>query len=191
MGRTEIIFAGLGGQGMITAGIILARTIAIYEKKFAAQSQSYGPEARGGSAKSEVVVSDEEIIYPHVINPDILVVMSKEALKKYLSRLKPRGILLYDSSILEKPKTRGINIYAIPATEMAFENLNTKSVANIVMLGALVQITKIVNKELVEKTIKEVFPKKFWEKDIKALNIGVEFARKLTKSSQEVSRQQK
>ncbi|OYT25709.1 MAG: 2-oxoglutarate ferredoxin oxidoreductase subunit gamma [Thermofilum sp. ex4484_82] len=149
MGRTEIIFAGLGGQGMITAGIILA-------------------------------VSDEEIIYPHVINPDILVIMSKEAMEKYLNKLKPNGILLYDSSILEKPKRKNINIYAIPATKIAFENLNTKAVANIVMLGALIQITNIVNKELVEKTIKEVFPEKFWEVDIKALNIGVEFAKKFT-----------
>lgn len=191
MGRTEIIFAGLGGQGMITAGIILARTIAIYGKKFVAQSQSYGPEARGGSARSEVIVSDEEIIYPHVINPDILVIMSKEAMEKYLNKLKPNGILLYDSSILEKPKRKNINIYAIPATKIAFENLSTKAVANIVMLGALIQITNIVNKELVEKTIKEVFPEKFWEVDIKALNIGVEFAKKFTGSSQEVSQQQK
>ena len=183
--------AGLGGQGMITAGIILARSIAIYGKKYVAQSQSYGPEARGGSAKSEVVISDEKIIYPHVINPDILVVMSKEAMKKYLDKLKPNGILIYDSSILEKPERKGINIYAVPATKIAFENLNTKGVANIVMLGALIQITQIINKKLIEKTIKEVFPEKFWKIDIKALNMGVEYAKKLTKSSQEASQQQK
>ena len=181
--------AGLGGQGMITAGIILARSIAIYGKKYVAQSQSYGPEARGGSAKSEVVISDEKIIYPHVINPDILVVMSKEAMKKYLDKVKPNGILIYDSSILEKPERKGINIYAVPATKIAFENLNTKGVANIVMLGALIQITQIINKKLIEKTIKEVFPEKFWEINLKALNMGIEFAKKLTKSSREASQQ--
>lgn len=191
MGRTEIILAGLGGQGMITAGIILARSIAIYGKKYVAQSQSYGPEARGGSAKSEIVISDEEIIYPHVINPDILVVMSKEAMKKYLDKLKPNGTLIYDSSILEKPERRGINIYAVPATKMAFENLNTKGVANIVMLGALIEITQIISRKLIEKTIKEVFPEKFWEIDLKALNMGIEFSKKLTKYSQEASQQQK
>lgn len=191
MGRTEIILAGLGGQGMITAGIILARSIAIYGKKYVAQSQSYGPEARGGSAKSEIVISDEEIIYPHVINPDILVVMSKEAMKKYLDKLKPNGTLIYDSSILGKPERRGINIYAVPATKMAFENLNTKGVANIVMLGALIEITQIISRKLIEKTIKEVFPEKFWEIDLKALNMGIEFSKKLTKYSQEASQQQK
>jgi len=189
MGRVEIILAGLGGQGMITAGIILARAVAIHGKKYVAQAQSYGPEARGGSARSEVVISDEEIIYPHVINPDILVVMSKQALEEYISKLKPGGILIYDSSLLDKPQKNGINIYGIPATKVAAENLKIKGVANIVMLGALIQITQIIEKEAIEKTIKEVFPKKFWEADIKALNMGIVVAKKLARPSQQAFRQ--
>jgi len=184
MKRVEIILAGLGGQGMITAGIILARAVAIHGKKYVAQAQSYGPEARGGSARSEVVISDEEIIYPHVTNPNILVVMSKQALENYISKLRPGGTLIYDSSLLKEPKKDGITIYGIPATKLASENLKVKGVANIVMLGALIQITQIINKEAIEKTIKEVFPEKFWEVDIKALNMGIEVAKKLVKPSQ-------
>lgn len=191
MGRVEIILAGLGGQGMITAGIILARAVAIHGKKNVAQVQSYGPEARGGSARSEVVISDQEIIYPHVTNPDILVVMSKQALENYISKLKPSGTLIYDSSLLEKPKKEGITIYGIPATRIASENLKIKGVANIVMLGVLIEITQIIDKKAIEKTIKEVFPEKFWEKDLKALKMGIEVAKKLIKFSQQASQQQK
>jgi 2-oxoglutarate ferredoxin oxidoreductase subunit gamma len=117
--------------------------------------------------------------------------MSKQSLKNYINKLKPGGTLIYDSSLLKEPKKDGIIVYGIPATKLASENLKIKGVANIVMLGALIQITQIINKEAIEKTIKEVFPEKFWEADIKALNIGIEVAKKLVKLSQQASRQQK
>jgi 2-oxoglutarate ferredoxin oxidoreductase subunit gamma len=140
--RYEIRLAGSGGQGLILAGIILAEAAGIYDGKFVCRHQSYGPEARGGASKSEIVISDEEIDYPKAINPDVFLAMNQKSLDTYISDLKLEGMLIIDSSLVrEVPSTQAV---AIPLTQIARQELGKMIVVNIVALGALVALTEVV-----------------------------------------------
>jgi 2-oxoglutarate ferredoxin oxidoreductase subunit gamma len=171
--RVEVRFSGFGGQGIVTAGIILARAASIHDGKNAVQTQSYGPEARGGASRSEVIISDEEILYPKVLNPDIFVVMSGQAMQKYIRDLKKDGTVIYDSSLIKTPPERG-KAFAVPATLLAKRELGKTIVANIIMLGALTSITGIVSREAIEKAVLESVPKGTEELNKKALHMGFE-----------------
>jgi 2-oxoglutarate ferredoxin oxidoreductase subunit gamma len=171
--RVEVRFSGFGGQGIVTAGIILARAASIHDGKNAVQTQSYGPEARGGASRSEVIISDEEILYPKVLNPDIFVVMSGQAMQKYIRDLKKDGTVIYDSSLIKTPPERG-KAFAVPATLLAKRELGKTIVANIILLGALTSITGIVSREAIEKAVLESVPKGTEELNKKALHIGFE-----------------
>ncbi len=173
--RKEIRFGGFGGQGIVTAGIILARAAALHDNLNALQTQSYGPEARGGASKSEVIISDSEIYYPKVQKPDIFVCMSQQALDKYLKDL--RGVLIYDGSLIKKVP-EGVKAYSIPATMLAKRELGKTIVANIIMLGALAEITEVVSRDALKKAVLESVPKGTEELNIKALEIGFEEGRK-------------
>ncbi|HOP80709.1 MAG TPA: 2-oxoacid:acceptor oxidoreductase family protein, partial [Armatimonadota bacterium] len=118
--RYEIRLSGSGGQGLILAGIILAEAAAIYEGKEAVQTQSYGPESRGGASKSEVVISGSEIDYPKVTSPDLLLAMTQESCTKYLGDLKEGGIAILDSFFVEKWPDNA-NVIALPLTTIAKE----------------------------------------------------------------------
>lgn len=180
-GRTEILIAGFGGQGIILAGVILGRAIALYEGKNAIQIQSYGPEARGGACRSEVVVSDGEIDYPMVIRPDVFVAMSQEAFDRYIGRLKPEGTLIVDSSLVRfdegeiRPRA-----YRVPAT-LAADELGRRVVANVVMLGALGGLTGLVSKGALERSVRDTAPKGTEELNLRALGRGFEIAEGLRK----------
>ena len=142
--RYEIRLAGSGGQGLILAGIILAEAAGIYDGKFVCQTQSYGPEARGGASKAEVVISDAEIDYPKAIQPDVLLAMNQKSLDAFSSDLKPGGLLLVDADLVkEAPASR---VLALPFTRIARE-LGRAMAANIVALGALAQLTGAVSLE--------------------------------------------
>ncbi len=171
--RKEIRFAGFGGQGILLAGIILGRAAALYENKYAFQTQSIGPEARGGASRAEVVISDNPRDYPKVRKLDILVAMSQEALNKYISDLLDGGVLIYDSSIIENiPETKGnIKVYPLPLTETAYK-LGNKIVANVVMLGSLVSLTGIISKDSIKKSVLDMVPEKFKDLNLKALHEG-------------------
>ncbi len=175
--KIEIRLAGFGGQGIITAGLILGRA-AILAGLNAVQTQSYGPEARGGASRSEVIISDEKIYYPKVREPDILLVMSNPAFERYIGDLKKDGILIYDSSIIKR-----INVeqrsYGIPATKLAAEKLGNRIVANIIMLASLVEISDIIKREYLVKAVLQSVPKGTEELNKKALDIGFEFAKKV------------
>ncbi|ENN96151.1 2-oxoglutarate ferredoxin oxidoreductase subunit gamma [Methanocaldococcus villosus KIN24-T80] len=176
--RREIRLSGFGGQGIILAGVILGKAAALYDNKEAVQTQSYGPEARGGYSKSEVVISDEPIDYPKVIKPDILVCMSQQAYDKYKDDIKENGTLIVDEDLVslnELPKVK-VNIYKIPFTRIASEKIGLPIVANIVMLGSLVRITNIVSKEAMEKAILNSVPKGTEEKNLLAFKLGYEVA---------------
>lgn len=168
--RREIRFSGFGGQGIVTAGIILARAAALYDDLNAVQTQSYGPEARGGASRSEVIISDSEIYYPKVLKPDIFVCMSIQALEKYIGDL--RGILIYDSSLIKKVPQE-VEAYPIPATLLAKREIGRTIVANIIMLGALQAITQVVSREALKKAVLDSVPKGTEEMNIKALEIGI------------------
>lgn len=170
MKRWELRFSGSGGQGLITGGIILAEA-AILDGKNALQSQSYGPEARGGASKAEVIISDEEISFPKVEHCDLLLSLTQLSCDKYLSSLKPGGILVIDDSV-EHPDRDDINIYRIPILSTAKEKLGKPMVANIVALGAIHSITEIVSQESLQKAVLSRVPKGTEELNKSALKEG-------------------
>jgi 2-oxoglutarate ferredoxin oxidoreductase subunit gamma len=170
--------------------MILAEAIALYEGKNVVQTQSYGPESRGGASKCEIIISDGEIFYPKVMKLDILLTLTQEALDKNIIRLKKNGILIADSFLVKdipKPnnpfrllrhKCMNKSI-ALPFTQIASQNLGNILVANMIALGTLVGITKLARAESVQEAIKDRINQKFWKLDNKAFNIGLEEAEKI------------
>jgi len=175
--KIEIRISGLGGQGVVLAGRILGEA-AVYSGKNAVQTQSYGAEARGSAAKSEVIISDGSIGFPMVRQCDILIAMSQEAVEKNMQALKEGGLLLIDTTIKGVPKIEA-RILKIPATETSTKVLGEKLYANMIMLGVLVKITGLVNEESMEKVISDTFPEKFVSINIEAYKKGKELARML------------
>jgi len=181
--RTEVRFAGFGGQGIIRAGLMLAMAACIHGNKNAVQTQSYGPESRGGSCKSEVVISDEEIDYPKVVEPDVFVVMSQEAFNTYADTLKPNGTLLLDPDMVPRHEFKGkAQVYLVPSTKMA-EELGKTIVANVVMLGALVAVTGITSAEAFKNSLLSNIPKGTEKLNLAAFEKGYEYGKKLLEKS--------
>ena len=176
--RREVRIAGFGGQGVLMAGIIIGKAASLFDHMNAVQTQSYGPEARGGASRTEVVVSDEEIDYPKVSNPDILVAMSHEALIKYMDDLKDEGVLIIDPDMIIEEEIMGfvkehnIKLYRAPATNTATEKIGLRIVANIVMIGAIVKATDIVSVEAAKQAILDSVPKGTEDKNIQAFEAG-------------------
>jgi 2-oxoglutarate ferredoxin oxidoreductase subunit gamma len=175
--RVEIRLAGEGGQGMILAGIILAEAAAIYDNKNATQTQSYGPEARGGASKAEVVIGTVDLDYPEVLNADALVVLSQEACDKYAQNLKKGGVLIVDEEkVTRVPVSSAVKA---PITRLAMEATGKAITANVVALGVLVGLTEVVSRQAVEKAVLARAPKGTEEMNKAALNAGLEFAAKI------------
>ncbi len=168
--RMEIRLAGEGGQGMILAGIILAEAAAIYDNKNATQTQSYGPEARGGASKAEVVISQGEIDHPEVIIADVLVAMSQEACDKYAGNLKKDGLLIVDQERVGRvPSSRAIKV---PITRLAQESSGKSITANVVALGVLVGLTNVVSRQAIIQAVAARAPKGTEEMNRAALAAG-------------------
>ncbi len=182
--RKELRIAGFGGQGVILAGIVIGKAAALYDGLYAVQTQSYGPEARGGASRTELVISDEEIDYPKVHNPDIFVAMSHEALITYLDGLKPEGILIIDPDLVEESKIdsfvkeHNIKVFHAPATKTADEKVGLRIVANIVMIGAITGFTKVISEDAAREAIVASVPPGTEEKNLKAFEAGMEFSRR-------------
>jgi 2-oxoglutarate ferredoxin oxidoreductase subunit gamma len=177
--RKEFRLSGSGGQGLILAGKILAEAAAIYDDKNATQSQSYGPDARGGSSRSEIIVSDEEIDYPKAVNIDLLLAFTQEACDKYKKDVKDNGIVLVDSGYVTNVPKGNFKVYSVPITDIAEKNVGKALVANIVALGMITELTKVVSKEAVESAIRSRVPKGTEDLNLKAFTVGVETAQKL------------
>lgn len=177
--RYEIRLSGEGGQGLVLAGKILAEAAAIYDGKNATQSQSYGPEARGGASRSEVIISDEDIDYPKAINIDLLLALTQESCNKYAKDLKSDGILLVDSDAVTQCPSGKFKIYQVPIIESARSKIGRVVVANIVALGIIVELTKIVSMEAIESAILARVPKGTEKINMQAFQLGVEMAKGL------------
>ena len=177
--RYEIRLSGSGGQGIILMGIILAEAIGVYEGKCVAQTQSYGPEARGGSSKSEVIVSDEEIDYPKAMKPDLLLAMNQKSCDEFYPDLKPEGLLIVDSTFVTQiPTTKA---FQIPFTRIAREKFKREVVANIVALGALAQLSPLVSSKAMEAAVLARVPKGTEKLNRDALKAGMAAAKKAEK----------
>lgn len=177
--RTEIRFAGFGGQGIIRSGLILSMAACIYGDKNAVQTQSYGPESRGGSCKSEVVIADEEIDFPKVDEPDIVVIMSQEAYHKYVDTANEDAAILVDPGMItDRNDPENAKVYDVPATKIAKE-MGKAIVANVVMLGALTAITNIVTPETMKKAVLHNVPKGTKKLNIAAFDEGYDYGKQL------------
>jgi len=180
--RLEIRFAGFGGQGIIKSGIITAAAACIYSGKNAVQTQSYGPESRGGACKSEVVISEDEIDFPKVVEPDILVVMSQHAYNDYIDGVKSGGTVILDPDMAPREKEmKGAKVFRVPATKIA-EELGRRIVANIVMLGAFVAITSVLDENALKESVKANIPKGTEELNLTAFQKGYDFGKNLLKA---------
>jgi 2-oxoglutarate ferredoxin oxidoreductase subunit gamma len=172
--RYEIRFSGAGGQGLITAGIILAEAAAIIEGKSALQSQSYGPEARGGASKSEVIISDGPIDYPKATIVDACLAMTQEAADKYANGIKKGGLLLLDDDFVKKEPAGDFIVYRLPIMRMAKEDIGRAIVANVIALGAVIGMTGVVSREAGEEAVVRRVPPAFKELNQKAFSLGYE-----------------
>lgn len=178
-GKQEVRLAGFGGQGIVLAGHILGKAAALFEKKNACFTQSYGPEARGGSCSADVVISEEAIHYPKVEQPGVLVIMSQGALATYGRLIRPGSVLIVDEDLVtldEAPEN--VTLYRVPATRLA-EQMGRKIVANIVMLGALTALGGVITYEAMKQSVLSSIPPGTEELNMSAFDNGFTFAQGL------------
>ena len=172
--RTDLIIAGVGGQGSIMAGTLLGTAAVVYDNKKALQTQSYSSELRGGAAVTWVIISDEAIVYPRVVHPDILVAQAPQAVARYISQLKREGTLIVDSDMVQDPPHNGYRLIQVPATSIATKEIGNSIVANLVILGALIGATGIISPGAMEKAIHSAVPKSKIDINLEAFRRGLE-----------------
>jgi 2-oxoglutarate ferredoxin oxidoreductase subunit gamma len=176
MSRHEIRLSGFGGQGIITAGYILGKAAALFDQQNVTLIKSYGPESRGGACSAQVIIADEEINYPLLTEPELLVAMSQEAYAKYVGELVSGGLLLIDEDLVELNHHRhNIRVQAIPSTRIAESELGRKIVANIVMLGFVAANTDVVSFEGLQTSVLSSIPKGTEELNTQAFEKGYEY----------------
>lgn len=177
--RYDIRLSGSGGQGLILMGIILAEALGIYEGKYVSQTQSYGPEARGGSSKAEVVVSDVPIDYPKAMKLDLLLCMTQKACDSYYMDLKTDGTLIVDSTFVTQVPIH--KVFRIPFTKIARDKLGREMAANIVALGAISKLTTIVSPRALKRAVLARVPRGTDKLNRDALKAGMEAAKRALK----------
>jgi 2-oxoglutarate ferredoxin oxidoreductase subunit gamma len=168
----KVRLAGTGGQGIIKASIILA-TAVVLDGRRVVQSQSYGPEARGGSCKADVIVSDEDILYPRIDRPNVLLCLSEAAYAKYLPGIADDAVVILNES-LSSATNSGSRAYKVPITTIAREKLGAEITSNIVALGVIVGITSMVSEDSIYEAVKDSVPSKVQALNLKALTMGLD-----------------
>jgi 2-oxoglutarate ferredoxin oxidoreductase subunit gamma len=172
--RTEIRIAGTGGMGVVLAGVIVGEAAVVHGGLNAVQSQSYGSEARGTAAKSEIIVSDESIRYPKVRKADYSVLMSQKALEMYLKDAREDGVLIVDPDLVRVDDIEGAyEIVKVPAMKIA-DSLGLRLISNMVMLGALVKKSGLFDLEVLEKAVADVVPEKTLDLNLQAIRAGAD-----------------
>jgi 2-oxoglutarate ferredoxin oxidoreductase subunit gamma len=179
MARTEIRFAGFGGQGLLLAGIMMGTAATVLDCKNAAQTQSYGTEARGGASQCNVVIDDEPITYVGVVNPDIFVCMSQEAYDKLIGDVREGGLVFYDSDLVKVKTLLKIRQFPIPATKTAIDSVGRKIAANMVILGSVIECAGILDADLMKKCIRENVPAGTESINLKAFDSGRQIYREI------------
>jgi 2-oxoglutarate ferredoxin oxidoreductase subunit gamma len=175
--KYEIRLSGKGGQGLVLAGIILGEAASVYENYYAIQKQSYGPEARGGASKSDVIISDEEIDYTLIDTLDVLLAMSQEAYDKYTGSVKKSGIVIVDeTSVLKITPKPDVNIFSFDFTRIARDMFGAELFATIIGLGVIVGILKPISETSVKKAIENRVPQKYLAPNLNGLIKGIELS---------------
>ena len=176
----QVILCGLGGQGIVLAGTILSQA-AFNNGKWVSSTNSYGAEARGGACRAEVVISERPIVFPYVVAADTLIAMYRTAYDRYIGRVKPDGVVIYDERFVPE-EMKGLKYVGIPASKTAIKELNAGMAANVIILSAAVEMTDVVSKKGLRTAIEEIIPEKSRELNLKAMNIGFGLGR--TQSNQ-------
>lgn len=171
---TQIRFGGIGGQGIVLAGRLLGKAAALFDGKEAVCTQTYGPEARGGASRADVIISDAPVDYPFVTAADVLAVFFNEAYLKFRDDLRPGGMMIIDTGLVQ-PRDDEEGICGLPATQIA-EELGNRLATNVVMLGYLVGKTGVVSRESVEEAIRMTVKAHIVELDLNALEAGIALA---------------
>ncbi len=174
MGTKEIRIAGFGGQGVVLSGQILGQAASIYGNGFSTLTQSYGPEARGGSCTAEVVISDEPIGYPYVQNPNVLIILSQEAYNRYGRNPPAETLMIIDPDLVKPDPSQNPAPLSIPATRMA-RDMGRVVVANIITLGFLVAVGDVVSPEALKNSVLTSVPKGTEELNTKAFELGYNY----------------
>ena len=179
--RYEIRFSGSGGQGIVLAAIVLAEAAGIGDGNHVCQTQSYGPEARGGACQADVVLSKKPIDYPRAMKLNLLLAMNQASCDNYFPDLRPEGLLLVDAGLVDQvPTSRAV---AIPFSQIAEKQLGQKLVANMVALGAVAQLTGIVSPKALESALMARAPKGTEEMNRRAFQAGIKAAQKVDLAS--------
>ena len=173
MKRTEILIGGVGGQGVVLSGILLGTAATLFEGKQAVQTQSYSSELRGGSARAEVIISDERVSDPEVRKPDVLILMAEDAVPRYLSKVRPGGLVAVDSDLVKSVESGHYEILQVPATSVAEKEMDHIVVANLIILGALIKKTGLLSVGSMEKAIEMSVPKKATALNLNAFRRGL------------------
>lgn len=176
MERCRMVFSGSGGQGVITAAVILAEAAVIIDGLNATQSQSYGAAARGGSTRTDIIISDTEILYPKVIQPNVLVCLTQESYGQYSGIIRPGGLLLLDTRYVKAEKKVDARQVELPMFETVMDEIGKPIVFNICMLGALIKIIGLVKPESIMTILEKRIPAGFIDMNRKALELGMELA---------------
>ncbi len=173
MERCRLVFSGSGGQGVITAAIILAEAAVLYENLIATQAQAYGPEARGGATRSDIIIADTPIHYPKVTQPNVLVCLTQEAYNKFSAIIRPGGMLLTDSRYVKMHAKVDARQIGLPMYKTVMEEIGKPIVFNICMLGAVIGLTDVVSSDAIMKVLTTRIPKGFIDLNKKALELGL------------------
>jgi len=173
MSRVRLVFSGSGGQGVITAAIILAEAAVIHEGKNATQSQSYGAAARGGSTRSDIIISDSDIDFPEVTQPNILVCLTQDAYNSYSSIIRPGGLLLTDSRYVQLTRKVDAKQIEMPMYDSVMEKIGKPVVFNICVLGTLIGITEVIKPKSVMTAVADRVPKDFVDLNNRAFDLGL------------------
>ncbi|MBI2956754.1 MAG: 2-oxoacid:acceptor oxidoreductase family protein [Acidobacteria bacterium] len=159
MSQIEIQLGGLGGQGVVLAGMTLGRGLALYEELHVSLTQSFGPEARGSACNVQIIAARAPIFYPYLERPDILVTLSQGAFRRFAPGLKDGGLLLFEEELVKaEPLPNGVRAYGVPATRLA-EELGRKMVMNMVVLGFFTAVTGLLRPESARRAVSESVPR--------------------------------
>ncbi len=173
MERSRLVFSGSGGQGVITAAILLAKAAVLFEGKNATQSQSYGAAARGGATRSDVLISESDIYFPKVVQPNILISLTQESYNTFSGIIRPGGLLLVDSKLVSIEKKVDAKHISLPMYDTVMEKIGKPIVFNICMLGALLGATRLVQAQSILKVLETSIPRDFMDMNKKALELGM------------------
>ncbi len=176
MKRTRIVFSGSGGQGVITAAIILAEAAVLYEQMNAVQTQSYGAAARGGATRSDVIISDQVINFPKVIQPNVLVCLTQESYNLYSPIIRPGGLLITDTCYVKTQRKVDAVQRELPIYQTVMDAIGKPIVMNICTLGVLIGLTGLVKPESIIKVLEDRIPSSFLDMNQNALHLGIELA---------------